>query len=66
MNNHRILIVSGDDSRTRSLISFLSGLDLEIERTTACPKPSSLAGPAPGSLFSSFRRPAEGTRRSRS
>jgi putative nucleotidyltransferase with HDIG domain len=45
MNNHRILIVSGDDSRTRSLVSFLSGLDLEIERTTSCPKPSSLAGP---------------------
>jgi len=58
MNNHRILIVSGDDSRTRSLISFLSDLDLEIERTTACPKASSLTGSRP--RFSLLILPASG------
>jgi len=45
MNKHRILIVGGDESRTRSLTSFLSGLDLDIERSSALPKPYSLTGP---------------------
>ena len=52
MNNHRVLMVSGADSRTRSLVSFLTGLDLEIERTAAFPKPSSLTdSPARFSLL---------------
>ena len=45
MNKHRILIVGGDDSHTRRLVSFLSGLDLEIERSSARPGPSFLTGP---------------------
>lgn len=45
MNKHKILIISGDDNHARKLVSFLSGLDLEIERSSACPRPSSLIGP---------------------
>jgi len=44
MNNHRILIVGRDDRHTRSLVSFLSGLDLEIEISPACPRLSSFTG----------------------
>lgn len=60
MKNHRILIVGGDDSRIRSLVSFLSGLDLEIERFAACPKPLSLTGSR--ARFSLLILPASGRR----
>jgi putative nucleotidyltransferase with HDIG domain len=43
MNKPRILFVGENDGNSRRLASFLAGLELDVERTSALPEPADLA-----------------------
>jgi putative nucleotidyltransferase with HDIG domain len=43
MNRPRILLVSENEGNSRRLASFLSGLELDVEKTSALPEPADLA-----------------------